>query len=128
MKAKEAEKICEKVAKDLKAWATKRRYAKSSEIFDKVTAAIKKHDKNNVLVITHGGSIRTLVPVIKKIPREDLPEQELKPGMMLMMRLPNGAQFPATIVEVMDNEVSVDFNHPLAGKNLTFEIELVEIG
>jgi len=46
MKAKEAEKICEKVAKDLKAWATKRRYAKSSEIFDKVTAAIKKHDKN----------------------------------------------------------------------------------
>ena len=43
--------------------------------------------------------------------------------------LGNGPQgtFRATICEVEDDEVMLDFNHPLAGKDLTFEIELVSI-
>lgn len=40
---------------------------------------------------------------------------------------PNGERIPATIVEIDGDEVTVDFNHPLAGQDLTFEIELVEI-
>jgi peptidylprolyl isomerase len=39
---------------------------------------------------------------------------------------PNGEVVPAVIAEVRDDEVILDFNHPLAGKDLTFEIELVE--
>ena len=38
---------------------------------------------------------------------------------------PDGQRVPATIVEVKDEEVVLDFNHPLAGQDLTFEIELV---
>ena len=41
-----AEKICEKVSRELKAWAIKKKYADSKEIFKKVTAAMKRHDKN----------------------------------------------------------------------------------
>jgi len=96
--------------------------------FENAIIGMKKGDKKTINIKPEEAYGSNNPDLIKKIPREDLPEQELKPGMMLMMRLPNGAQFPATIVEVMDNEVSVDFNHPLAGKNLTFEIELVEIG
>ena len=33
----------------------------------------------------------------------------------------------ARICEVKDDTVKLDFNHPLAGKNLTFEVELIEI-
>jgi len=40
---------------------------------------------------------------------------------------PNGQSFMATIVEVVDNNVILDFNHPLAGKDLTFEVEVVSI-
>jgi FKBP-type peptidyl-prolyl cis-trans isomerase 2 len=40
---------------------------------------------------------------------------------------PNGERIPATIMEVNGDEVILDFNHPLAGKDLTFELELVEI-
>ena len=40
---------------------------------------------------------------------------------------PNGERVPATIAEVNDEEVVLDFNHPLAGEDLTFELELVEI-
>ena len=37
----------------------------------------------------------------------------------------NGRQFNARIIDVMDENVTLDFNHPLAGQDLTFEIEIV---
>jgi peptidylprolyl isomerase len=40
---------------------------------------------------------------------------------------PNGERIPATIAAVDGDEVTLDFNHPLAGQDLTFEIELVEV-
>ena len=40
---------------------------------------------------------------------------------------PNGERIPATIVEVGDEQATLDFNHPLAGQDLTFELQLVEV-
>ena len=66
--------------------------------------------------------------MVKKVPKEHLPkEQELKPGMVLLLNMPNGAQLPCQIKEVDDKEVTIDMNHPLAGKNLNFKIKIVEI-
>ena len=66
--------------------------------------------------------------MVKKVPRDKMPkEQEPKPGMMLAMSMPNGMQVPAKITEVTDTEVTIDLNHPLAGKPLNFKIKLVEI-
>ena len=66
--------------------------------------------------------------LIKKVPREQFPkEQEPKPGMFVMMGLPNGAQLPVKIIDVDEKEVTLDLNHPLAGKNLIFKVKLLEI-
>src|SRR3989344_1485040 len=63
----------------------------------------------------------------KKIPRENLPkDQEPKKNMLLMVGLPDGRQIPAKIIEVTDNEVTIDLNHPLAGKVLNFKIKVVD--
>ena len=43
---KAAEKICEKVAKEIKTWARKKKTVQSDEIFGKVTAIMRKYDKN----------------------------------------------------------------------------------
>jgi FKBP-type peptidyl-prolyl cis-trans isomerase 2 len=65
---------------------------------------------------------------IQKVPREQLPkEPEPKEGMMLTIKTPTGQMFPAKIDKVETDVVMIDFNHPLAGKKLNFEIEVVDI-
>jgi FKBP-type peptidyl-prolyl cis-trans isomerase SlyD len=54
------------------------------------------------------------------------PDIQLSPGMQFAGETPDGA-FPLTLVEVKDNSVVVDGNHPLAGKRLHFDIEVVDI-
>ena len=68
-------------------------------------------------------------PELKKdIPRSDLPkDQEPKPGMILMVGTPDGRQFPIKIAAVTDKTVTIDLNHPLAGKKLIFKIKIVDV-
>lgn len=48
-------------------------------------------------------------------------------GLPLQLKNPDGGDLNATITSVEGDDVTLDANHPLAGKDLTFEIELVEI-
>ena len=62
------------------------------------------------------------------IPREGLPkDQEPKEGMQVMVTLPSGHQQPAVIAKVTADNITLDLNHPLAGKNLNFKVKLVGI-
>lgn len=62
------------------------------------------------------------------IERNQLPEDiEPEVGMQLQLNQPNGQPVPVQITDVEDETITIDANHPLAGKNLTFDIELVEI-
>ena len=64
----------------------------------------------------------------QEVSKEHLPA-DLKPeiGMNLMSQTPDGQQMQFMITEVKDKSIVVDGNHPLAGKDLIFEIELVGI-
>jgi peptidylprolyl isomerase len=64
-----------------------------------------------------------------QVPRSDLPA-EIQPelGMQLEASQEGGHSMVVTVVEVTDESVTFDANHPLAGKTLTFEIEVVELG
>lgn len=62
------------------------------------------------------------------VERERLPEDlDLEVGQQLELRQQDGRTFAATVADLDDSTVTVDANHPLAGRDLTFEIELVEI-
>jgi|SRR3989344_2261207 len=64
----------------------------------------------------------------KEIPRNALPQdQEPKEGMTLLLGTPRGNQFPAKIIKVSDESVTLDLNRPLAGKVLHFKIEIVNL-
>lgn len=66
--------------------------------------------------------------MVIEMPKERFPEDmELETGMPLMMSDGQGQQFQVTIVEILETAVMLDANHPLAGKDLIFDLELVEI-
>lgn len=61
-------------------------------------------------------------------PRDKFPEGvPMDVGTRLQLSGPEGQPIPVTIAEVNESEVILDANHPLAGEDLTFKIELVEI-
>ena len=62
------------------------------------------------------------------MPKERFPEDmEVEIGMPLVMSDGQGQQFQVMIVEIKETSVVLDANHPLAGKDLVFDLELVEI-
>jgi len=66
---------------------------------------------------------------IIKVDRKDLPEGlDPQVGQQLQMRNPEGQAMPVRVAEVSETEVTIDANHPLAGQDLNFEIELVAVG
>jgi FKBP-type peptidyl-prolyl cis-trans isomerase 2 len=62
------------------------------------------------------------------VPREGIPaEIPLEVGLQLQMQTPSGQPMPVVVVELDEATVTLDANHPLAGKDLTFDIELMRI-
>jgi len=63
-----------------------------------------------------------------EFPRKELPP-EVSPevGQVLTLTSPEGQHIPARVVDVDEEKVTFDLNHPLAGQSLTFEIEIAGI-
>ncbi|MFT6075619.1 MAG: peptidylprolyl isomerase [Yoonia sp.] len=62
------------------------------------------------------------------VPREQIPaEIPLEIGTQLQMQTPQDQVVPVTVAEVTEAEVTLDANHPLAGQDLNFAIEIVAI-
>jgi peptidylprolyl isomerase len=65
---------------------------------------------------------------IIEFPKENVPaDMKLEPGMQLTLSNQQGQPVPVVVVDVKDDVVILDANHFLAGKELVFDIELVEI-
>ena len=65
---------------------------------------------------------------VQAVPREQIPDHiPVEPGTQLQMQTPDGQAMPVTVVDVDESTVTLDANHPLAGKDLTFNIEVVEV-
>jgi peptidylprolyl isomerase len=87
-----------------------------------------------------GESCTTVIPPVEgygehrseleiEVPMEHLPEGYTpEVGGELQMTTSQGQPVPVRVIRVQDTSVTLDANHPLAGKVLTFEIELVSIG
>ena len=95
---------------------------------------------DNALIDMVPGDVRiTVIPaeeaygehsteLVTDVDRERFPaDMELEIGQQLQVGLADGEQAVVMIVDLTDTSVTLDANHPLAGQQLTFEIELVEI-
>jgi FKBP-type peptidyl-prolyl cis-trans isomerase SlyD len=65
---------------------------------------------------------------VQQVSKTNFPEGvDLKEGMEFVANSPEGQQMPFVVKEVKQEEVTIDFNHPLAGKDLEFEVKLIDI-
>ena len=66
--------------------------------------------------------------LMQTVPVSMLPGAEnLSTGDKVMLASPSGQPFPATVAKVEDGNITFDMNHEMAGKDLNFEIELLEV-
>lgn len=60
--------------------------------------------------------------------QDQFPEDtELEIGMMLSFADASGAEVPGVVTEIGDERITIDFNHPLAGKDLLFEVQIHKV-
>ncbi|HWJ88990.1 MAG TPA: peptidylprolyl isomerase [Pelagibacterium sp.] len=65
---------------------------------------------------------------IQSVPRDQIPEGvDVSVGALLQATGGDGSTMTLTVIEAADDTITVDANHPLAGKDLVFDVELVEV-
>jgi FKBP-type peptidyl-prolyl cis-trans isomerase 2 len=65
---------------------------------------------------------------VQQVPREAVPDHiPLDPGTQLQVQTQDGRALPVVVTEVTEEQVTLDANHPLAGKDLTFAVEVVSV-
>lgn len=64
---------------------------------------------------------------VQLLKRDDFDNIELEVGTVMSFSDPGGSELPGVIASVEGNQVEVDFNHPLAGRTLTFEVEVIRV-
>lgn len=61
----------------------------------------------------------------REFPLESIPEEARQVGRKVMSRAPDGTESMVDVVEIRDDKVVLDFNHPLAGQTLCFDVKII---
>ena len=97
--------------------------------FDKAVDGMKVGDKKTANIPAEEAYGSRSEEMLFEVPRTNLPEDmEVVEGMPLVMQQPDGTPVPVVVAEIKGDTVIIDANHDLAGKDLIFDIEVVEIG
>lgn len=96
--------------------------------FDAAMPGMNLGEKKTINIAPEEGYGPRSEEAIIPFPKENIPaDMKLEPGMQLTLSNQAGQPVPVVVVEVKDDVVVLDANHFLAGQELIFDIELVEI-
>jgi len=96
--------------------------------FEQVLFGLAPGDKDSFTLAPEQGFGQRNPNNIQEIPRASFTlDEELEPGLMLSFADASEQELPGLVVEFDDKTVTVDFNHPLAGRNLVFDVEIIAV-
>jgi peptidylprolyl isomerase len=96
--------------------------------FENGIIGMKEGETKNISIPAENGYGPYRNDLVGIVDRSKLPPQiDLKVGMMLQLRAPDGNAMSVMIKEIVEDRVTLDLNHPLAGKDLIFEVKALEI-
>lgn len=64
---------------------------------------------------------------VQWLPRSRFAGMTLDAGLVVMLQGADGGQIPAVVLQTAGERVQLDFNHPLAGRDLVFEVQIVDV-
>jgi len=97
--------------------------------FDKAVEGMSVGEEKSVTITSDDAYGPHNEQMVQEVPKNALPANiEPEKGMALQAQGQDGQPINLTVTEVGEESITVDANHPLAGKDLKFDIELVDIG
>lgn len=96
--------------------------------FEKAVSGMEIGEKKTVSFPSDEAYGPRMDQLVFMVPRENLPPgYDPQEGQMLRMETKDGRQMDVMVVGADESSVKLDANHPLAGKDLTFDVELVKV-
>lgn len=95
--------------------------------FEQALYGLKAGDKRSFEITPEQGFGPGNPQNIQVMPRDNFNEMELETGLLVIFQDAAGGELPGVVKAIHDTTVEVDFNHPLAGKVVTFEVEIIEV-
>jgi FKBP-type peptidyl-prolyl cis-trans isomerase SlpA len=65
--------------------------------------------------------------LVEKVKREHMPDEDIEPMSVMEFTAPDGSRYAGLVREIDERVALIDFNHPLAGKAIRFEVEVIGI-
>lgn len=95
--------------------------------FEQAIYGLKAGDKRSLPISPEQGFGQGNPQNIQVMPRSQFQDMELSEGLLVIFNDAANAELPGVVKAFDDAKVTIDFNHPLAGKALSFEVEIIEV-
>ena len=95
--------------------------------FEVALYGFKAGDKRNLQIEPENAFGQPNPQNVQVMPRSQFADMELSEGLLVIFNDAANAELPGVVKAFDDAQVTVDFNHPLAGKTLSFDVEIIEV-
>ncbi len=95
--------------------------------FEQAIYGLKAGDKRSLSISPEQGFGQGNPQNVQVMPRSQFQDMELSEGLLVIFNDAANAELPGVVKAFDDSQVTIDFNHPLAGKALSFEVEIIEV-
>ena len=95
--------------------------------FEQAIYGLKAGDKRSLPISPEQGFGQGNPQNVQVMPRSQFQDMELSEGLLVIFNDAANAELPGVVKSFDDSQVTIDFNHPLAGKALSFDVEIIEV-
>ena len=95
--------------------------------FERVLFGLKNSDKRTFEIPPEQGFGTPNEQNVQIMPRSQFDSMELDYGVLVIFKDAAGGEMPGVVKAFNDQQVTIDFNHPLAGKVIVFDVEIIQV-
>lgn len=95
--------------------------------FEQALYGLKAGDKRSLQIEPENAFGQPNPQNVQVMPRGQFQDMELSEGLLIIFNDAANAELPGVVKAFDEQQVTIDFNHPLAGKTLSFDVEIIEV-